>query len=108
MSPADSRCYHVFVSYLQATERAVAEQLMHNLLRQRLSQYGSIVCFGDKQSILVGDNWQFKFLTALKRSCLCLSVISHADTKNTETASFPNESPDNVLLEYETALALAK
>ncbi|EGD75543.1 hypothetical protein PTSG_06613 [Salpingoeca rosetta] len=99
------KSYHVFVSYRQATDAPLAERVVRAL--QACTVDGQpLVVFWDRLSIEVGDNWQLKFLSGVHRSCMFVPIVSNAGVANIERVSVFDSKPDNVLLEYETALSL--
>ena len=65
-------------------------------------------CFLDSQDIKEGSNWERVFLDGLQRSCVFVPLISAAAIKPIERVSIFDDKADNLLLEYETALRLAK
>ncbi|KAJ3107112.1 hypothetical protein HDU97_004805 [Phlyctochytrium planicorne] len=99
--------YHMFISYRVRTDADTAERLCDKLqgcsiLREQKDF--RLKCFLDKQNLTEGQDFKTQFLEGLNGSCLFLPIISMGVLAG--MAYLSEESEDNVLLEWETALEL--
>lgn len=100
------KMFHIFISYRVASDALLAERLCDKLQQQDICQEKKIrvKCFLDKQNLVSGENWEQGFLNGLASSCLFLPVMSAAGLA--PIGSLTPDKQDNVLLEYERALAM--
>eukprot|EP00051_Salpingoeca_urceolata_P018621 m.263300 g.263300 ORF g.263300 m.263300 type:complete len:1146 (-) comp19240_c2_seq14:75-3512(-) len=100
------KTYHFFISYRVKTDAQLAARLCNTLQAQELDSKVTVRCFLDQNDIEEGADWEQQFSTALARSCVFLPIISAAAIKPIEEVSCFDETPDNLLFEYELALRL--
>lgn len=91
-----------------ATDAALARRVRASLHGLALEENVEVRCFLDAFDIDEGSNWEKTFLNGLKRSCVFLPLVSAAAIKPIEDVSVFDDKADNLLLEYETALRLAR
>eukprot|EP01038_Epipyxis_sp_PR26KG_P008916 gene8916-12024_t len=91
--------FDCFINYRVASDADLAEKLYLYLKTK------NIHAFLDKKCLKNGEKWKDGFLTGLKNSKCFVAIISRKalDRVRDET---DNHTWDNVLLEYETALAI--
>ena len=99
--------FHVFVSYRVASDAALARRVTRTLSEHEVEPGMRVRCFLDQKDISTGVNWQDAFEMGLQRSCLFLPLVSVAGMAPFEHVSVFDESPDNLLREFELALRLA-
>ena len=93
------RCAHdVFISYRVNTERALASQVAFMLETAR----PGLSVFLDSRCLAVAEDWQGGFVNCLRRSRVIVLLVSGAGMARSRAA---NTEPDNMLLEFEHALA---
>eukprot|EP00041_Stephanoeca_diplocostata_P031698 m.993118 g.993118 ORF g.993118 m.993118 type:complete len:1309 (+) comp24009_c0_seq9:212-4138(+) len=102
------KTFHVFISYRVSTDATLAEAWCDALTRCALDDGTRIACFLDKKDIHTGSNWETAFLTGLHQACLFMPLVSVAGYRPIEDVSVFDDTPDNVLLEIETALRMNK
>lgn len=91
--------YDCFINYRVASDADLAEKLYLYLKTK------GIHAFLDKKCLKNGEKWKDGFLTGLKNSKCFVAVISRRALDRVRDES-DNHTWDNVLLEYETALAV--
>ncbi len=64
--------------------------------------------FLDSKDIPLGENWKKCFMAALKHSCIYVVLISEAALEPMKKVLPTDAKDDNLLLEFETALQLAR
>ncbi len=122
-------CYHIFLGYRVATEEALTTSLYDKLIVQsgsdphlRMAPNAAIVRpYLDKKCLKDGEPWADGFSAGLAHSCIFCPVMSwHEDSSSGGQAKGsvgglnqlrPEKGVDwidNVLLEYEFALAIAE
>ncbi|RHY47438.1 hypothetical protein DYB30_006393 [Aphanomyces astaci] len=102
---APSQCdgistYDCFINYRVASEKAVAEKLYLHLKTRNLHP------FLDRMSLKTGEPWKEGFLRGLTQSRLFVALLSTAGLAKCRDESV-DHTADNLLLEYEVALAVA-
>ncbi|RHY34465.1 hypothetical protein DYB32_000938 [Aphanomyces invadans] len=100
-----SRCdgvtsYDCFINYRVASEKGLAEKLYLHLKTRNLHP------FLDRMSLKTGEPWKEGFLRGLTQSRVFLALLSHAGLAKCRDESL-DHTADNLLLEYEVALAVA-
>ncbi|KAJ3096934.1 hypothetical protein HDU96_000592 [Phlyctochytrium bullatum] len=101
--------FHMFISYRVRTDADTAEKLCDKLQGLSLPNEPNdfrLRCFLDKQNLTSGADYRVQFLDGLHASCLFLPVISMGVLAG--MTGITEDSEDNVLLEWETALVLAR
>jgi hypothetical protein len=101
--------YDVFLSYRVAADAKLVEELWW-----RLSGFDVVVdgktrklrVFWDRKCLLPGESWEACFSRALCSSTLVVTILSRNALSSVEELT-PDSPCDNVLLEFELALALA-
>jgi hypothetical protein len=93
-----SSTFDCFISYRVAADHAFVQSLYWALKAHGMEP------FWDQESLAAGSNWRDGFLRGLKRSKYFIAVISREALSPLRREG--DHSEDNVLLEYETALAV--
>jgi len=102
----ESHRHDFFLSYRVSSEKELANALYIELNKRKRSDGKTIRAFLDAFCLRDGENWQDGFLHGVAQSRVIVLLISEASLVNIMNA---NQRQDNVLLEYEHALAtLAK
>jgi hypothetical protein len=95
-------------SYRVDTDKDLAEAMCHKLEEHTIAltkdQQLQVRVFWDAKDISDGSNWKLVFLQAVKHSCLFVPIVSEAAIAPMAQVLPTNSKPDNVLLEYETAI----
>ncbi|KAI9357967.1 hypothetical protein DFJ73DRAFT_175178 [Zopfochytrium polystomum] len=97
---SDSYKYDFFISYRVASESYLARELRLRLIKLNYK------VFLDQENLKDGENWQTGFVTGLKSSRVVLLLVSAAALEPRRVARSVS-AVDNVLLEWETAMAAA-
>ncbi|KAF0698287.1 Aste57867_11080 [Aphanomyces stellatus] len=105
LATGPSRCdgdvtYDCFLNYRVASEKDVAEKLYLYLRTRQLHP------FLDRMSLKNGEPWKDGFLRGLTQSRLFVALVSDAALARCRDDNI-DHTTDNVLLEYESALAIA-
>ena len=93
--------YHAFISYRVAADSDVAEKLYYMLKLEGIEP------FLDKFCLLNGEDWKVGFLRGLSNSATIIPLISSDGLKMCRDVG-RDHTYDNVLLEYQMALAIAQ
>ncbi|KAI9347589.1 hypothetical protein BDR26DRAFT_854346 [Obelidium mucronatum] len=97
--------YDFFISYRVATEARTAMELYFRLKDQRIiDEYGhsrQVRVYWDKECLKKGQDWRDGFVQGLKNSRCVLLLVSAGAMEGMKRS---HSSPDNVLLEWETAV----
>ncbi|KAI9330898.1 hypothetical protein DFJ73DRAFT_963861 [Zopfochytrium polystomum] len=101
VAPTDVYQFDCFISYRVASEALLAQELRLHLMKRGLK------VFLDQENLKDGENWQSGFVTGLKSSRVVLLLVSAAALDPRRVARSVS-AVDNVLLEWETAMAASK
>ena len=104
--------YHIFISYRVNADADIAELVCKRLQQAFVALADGtqipVKCFFDAQDIQDGTNWKESFLYALRHSCLFVPLVSEAALAPMKHITPVDRKPDNLLCEFEMAVALAK
>jgi hypothetical protein len=97
-----SHRHDFFISYRVSTEKTLATNIYVELNKRSRGDGKQVRAFLDSFCLRDGEPWQDGFLHGVRQSRVVLLLISEAALANMKLA---HEKQDNVLLEYEYALA---
>jgi hypothetical protein len=91
--------YHLFISYRVNTDSQIADFLYWYLKNKGWEPFMDKYCLED------GELWKSGFVDGLRNSCLFVPIISSAALANLRKDKPGNHMWDNLLIEYQMALA---
>jgi len=94
--------HDAFINYRVATEKDLSLKIFYALSLQKKTNGEALKVFLDRQCLPDGEDYEIQFVTAIKTSPVIILLISEAGISNIQNA---DQWQDNVLLEYELALA---